>query len=236
MSGNGSCEDTRELAAELALGIADGEARAKVLEHVAVCAECQRELERLSALADGLLELAPEREPPVGFELRVLDAMQPLSSTEPFERRRLRLPRRVLPLAAALAAAVVVTAGGLLYAVQDDRHLADHYRATLTEAHGSYFGAARLHDDAGKAAGVLFVYRGSPSWLMVTVDPPYRATARRVELVGADGRVIPIPWPRLTQGAWGGSLPVDLGAVESVRLVSKEGRVLLATTMPETRP
>src|SRR5437867_2343290 len=175
MSGNCSCDDTRELVAELALGIADGEARAKVLEHVAVCAECQRELERLSALADGLLELAPEREPPVGFELRVLDAMQPLASAGASEQRRLRGPRRVLALAAALAAAVLVTAGGSLYAVRDDRHLADHYRATLSEAHGSYFGAARLHDAAGKAAGVLFVYRGSPSWLMVTVDPPYRA-------------------------------------------------------------
>ena len=40
-----SCEQTRRLAAELALGIADGAERAEALHHLAGCAECRRAVE-----------------------------------------------------------------------------------------------------------------------------------------------------------------------------------------------
>src|SRR5919197_6059366 len=70
------CRDIRELLPELALGIADGEARAEALQHLAGCPDCRRELEELSATADDLMALAPEREPPPGFEARVLDRLR----------------------------------------------------------------------------------------------------------------------------------------------------------------
>ena len=60
MTADDRCHEIRELAAELALGIADGEDRARVLEHVADCADCRREVESFSAVADELLVLAPE--------------------------------------------------------------------------------------------------------------------------------------------------------------------------------
>jgi anti-sigma-K factor RskA len=71
------CDRTRELAAELALGILDGEERAQALRHLAECPECRRAVEELTAVADELLMLAPEREPPAGFESRVLARLQP---------------------------------------------------------------------------------------------------------------------------------------------------------------
>lgn len=150
MSSDERCEETRELLAELALGIADGAERARVLEHVAGCPGCRRELERQSAIADGLLVLAPEEEPPPGFELGVLRSIQP------------RAPKRgsiLRPLAvvAAVAAAVAITAGGMLLGFRDDRRLADQYRATLAQANGRYFGAVQLADAAGRPGGVLFV-------------------------------------------------------------------------------
>jgi hypothetical protein len=40
---------------------------------------------------------------------------------------------------------------------------------------------------------VLFIYRGAPSWLMVTVEGAYRSSAKRVELIGAGRRVIALP-------------------------------------------
>ena len=52
MTADERCDEIRELAAELALGIADGEDRARVLEHLADCADCRREVEGLSAVAD----------------------------------------------------------------------------------------------------------------------------------------------------------------------------------------
>jgi hypothetical protein len=66
---------------------------------------------------------------------------------------------------------------------------------------------------------------------MVTVDSEYRSTAKSVELVGRNGRVIPLPWPRLTIGSWGAALPVELDAVGTVRLVDRTGHVLLAARM-----
>src|SRR4051794_37860831 len=59
-----TCEQTRNLAGELALGIADGAERAAALEHLAGCAECRRAVAELSDVTDELLLLAPEREPP----------------------------------------------------------------------------------------------------------------------------------------------------------------------------
>jgi hypothetical protein len=225
MARSGACDEARELAGELALGIADGEDRARVLEHAAECSDCRRELERLSVLADELLLLAPEREPPTGFEVRVLRAVQP----RPAPRRRLR---RLLPVAAAALAAAAVTAGSLLYAFRDDRRLADHYRATLAEAHGSYFAAVRLHDAAGAPGGVVFLYRGSPSWMVVTVAPPYRAAARRAELVAVGGRRVPLTRYRLGDGAWGGAVPLDLRRLAAVHLVGSDGRSVLEAYLP----
>jgi hypothetical protein len=220
MSADDRCEETRELVAELALGIADGEERARALEHVADCADCRRELERDSAIADGLLTLAPEEEPPLGFELRVLRTIEP-----PPARRRRVLPR--LAFVGAVAAAVAITAAALLAGFRDDRRLAEHYRATLAQAHGSYFGARRLEDAAGRPGGVLFAYDGSPSWILVTVDPLYRSAVERAELVTRTGRRIPLASFELARGAWGGALPVGLDDVAAVHLVGKDGRSVL---------
>jgi hypothetical protein len=228
MGPSGSCEETRALAAEVALGIADGADRAGVLEHAAACAECRRELERLTALGDELLLLAPAHEPPPGFELRALRAL-------PSRAQRRRRLLRPLPAVAAALAAAALTAGGLLLAFRDDRQLAQHYRATLAEAHGSYFGAVRLRDPAGAPAGVLFTYRGSPSWIVITVDPGDRASVAGAELVLRDGRRVPLRRFRLEGGAWGGALPVDPGAIAALHLLSPEGRSALVATLPPAR-
>lgn len=229
MSGDRRCEETRELVPELALGIADGEERARVLEHVAVCTDCRRELERLSTVVDELVELAPEQEPPVGFELRVLDSL------EPQRPRASPTLRRPLVVAAAALAASALTAGGLLLSFRDDRQLADQYRAALAEAHGSYFGAVRLEDAAGTEGGVVFVYRGSPSWLMITVALPYRAAVARAEIVGTDGRRMPLTWFQPGDATRGGPLPLDLGAISAVRLLARDGHSLLAAGLQRTR-
>src|SRR4051794_33968706 len=126
-----SCEETRALIAELALGIADGAERARALPHLAECAECRRELAALSEIADELLLLAPEREPAPGFETRGLARLKP---PRPAAHPARRLPRALMILAPAAAAATLATAV-VLGATRDDRRLADHYRATLATAH-----------------------------------------------------------------------------------------------------
>src|SRR3954470_14175345 len=100
------CEQTREHAAELALGITDGEERAQALRHLAECAECRKAVDELSAVTDELLTLAPTQQPPPGFESRVLERLAPA-------RPRPRTRRLLVPIAAAAASAAV--AAGVIF-------------------------------------------------------------------------------------------------------------------------
>ena len=156
------------------------------------------------------------------FELGVLQAIQP-----PAPARRRRSLWRPLAVAAVVAAAVAVTAGGMLVGFRDDRRLADEYREALAEANGAYFGARQLLDPAGRRGGVLFVYRGAPSWILVTVDSPHREAVARAELIDRSGRRIPLPSFELADGAWGGAIPVDLEDIAAVHLTGEDDRSVL---------
>lgn len=221
MPRSAACDEVQGGLTELALGIADGEERAQVLEHVSDCTDCRQDLERQSAVADELLLLAPGQEPPIGFELEVLRSIQP----EP--RRGRSIFKWIVPATAVLAA-VLVTAGALSLATRDDRRLADQYRATLAEANGRYFDAVRLQDAAGRDGGVLFTYRGSPSWILVTVPSPRDAAVARAEVVDRTGKRIPIGSFRLVDGVWGGALPIDLANVAALHLLGRDGRTELS--------
>ncbi len=181
MSARSSCDDLRALAPELALGIASGDERARALEHLASCPACRHHLEELSRIADELLLLSPNEEPPAGFETRVLGEL-------PRPTRRRRWLRPLVPAVAAVAAALV-TATVMWLSSQDDRDLASRYRETLAEANGKYLAAEALAAPGGQRVGTVFGYEGSPSWVLVTVyestqPPPGRYD---VQLITEDG-------------------------------------------------
>jgi hypothetical protein len=225
-----SCDEVRQLAPELALGIADGAERAAALRHVAVCPECRRMLDELSEVTDELLMLVPEREPPAGFESRLLARVRPPRAAP---RRRQRRRTLVAALAGAAVAAGVVGAV-MRGAYSDDRRLAAHYRTTLAEAHGSYFEAAELRSAAGGRAGVVFGYRGSPSWIFVVVDGGYRGERYAGELVLESGRRMALPALRIDprNGSAGVAIDVDLHDVSSVRLAARPAVDTLAARLP----
>ncbi|HEY3191297.1 MAG TPA: hypothetical protein VGJ61_00830 [Solirubrobacterales bacterium] len=209
------CEETRELAAELALGIVEGEERGRALQHLARCPDCRAEVEKFSEVADELLLLAPHREAPVGFESRVLSELLP----QPPPKRRRRLWLVLAPAAAALAA-VAITLG----VVSDDLRTASHYRHTLQEANGKEFESYSLYGGGGSQAGTVFSYQGAPSWLLITVDPAHRADLRGAELVMDDGRQVPLNWFHLDpSGSSGGGIPVDPHHVSVLRLLPGSG-------------
>jgi hypothetical protein len=220
------CEQTRELAAELALGITDGEERARALRHLAECAECRKAVEEYSAVTDELLTLAPAQQPPPGFESRVLERLAP-----PRPRRRLR--RMLVPVTAA-AAAAAVAAGVILGATSDDRRLADQYRSTLAAAHGSYFTAARLRDAAHAPGGLVYGYRGASSWIYVGLYANHRSERYRVELVLNSGRRVPLPLLRLdpATASGGQAIPVDLRDVAAVRVIGSQRGDVLVGALP----
>src|SRR5262252_7360150 len=91
MNGEMGCDQVRTLAADLAIGIADGQERDAALRHAASCAGCRQLISELSSVADDLLLLAPAHEPPPGFASRTL-ARIPLSSPQPARRPGWRRP------------------------------------------------------------------------------------------------------------------------------------------------
>jgi hypothetical protein len=227
-----SCEQTRQLAGELALGIADGAERAHALRHLAECAECRRAVEELSAITDELLTLAPEREPPLGFESRVLARLQPPTATATAPRARRW--RRVLAPVAAAGVAALASVAIVLAATGDDRRLAAHYRATLAAAHGSAFDAARLQAPGRVPAGVVYGYRGTPSWVFVAIYRPYRSTGYTLELAMRSGRRVAVPSFRLDPrtGSAGQTIAVDLRQVSAIRLVGPGRGEVLEASLP----
>jgi hypothetical protein len=229
------CEEVRELAPEIALGIADGEARAEALRHLSGCEGCRRALEQLSEVADELLLVAPVQEPSAGFESRVVEAM----GLPERRRRRGRLPRWLAPrwlaprLGPALATAVIAVAA-MTAVYHDDHQTAQRYRETLAQANGRYFQAAPLTDGTGARGGVAFGYEGSPSWLLLTVDAGHRDAVKRAALVTRDGRTIPLRSRGLdSEGSWGGAIPVSLYDVASVRLLGAGHGDVLRASFPE---
>jgi hypothetical protein len=209
------CQETREMAADLALGIVEGEERGRALQHLADCPDCRAEVEKYSDLADELLLLAPRREPPVGFESRVLDELLP--APKPKRRRRLQL--FLVPAATALAAA-----GITLGIVWNDVQTATHYRDTLTKANGKEFEAYSLYGESGSFAGTVFSYKGAPNWVQITVDQRHRAGLGSAELVMNDGRQVPLNWFHLDPtGSSGGGIPVDPNNVSVLRLLPAAG-------------
>jgi len=72
MTAEMGCEQVRELAPELALGIAEGEERDAALRHLTGCSGCRQLVSELSSVGDELLQLAPAHDPPAGFQSRIL--------------------------------------------------------------------------------------------------------------------------------------------------------------------
>jgi hypothetical protein len=216
------CQETRAQAAELALGIVEGEERGRALEHLADCPDCRAEVEKFSDVADELLLLAPHREPPVGFESRVLGELLP--APQPKRRRRLRLV--LAPAAAALAAAAITLA-----VVSPDLRLASHYRHTLDQANGKEFESYDLRGPGDTQVGTVFSYEGSPSWVHIDVDAAHRAGLTAAELVTDEGSQVPLRWFHLdSAGGSGGSIPVDPKHVSVLRLSGAPGTEPLVAT------
>ena len=219
------CEEVRRLAPEIALGIADGEDRARALEHASGCPRCRRRLDELSELADDLLLLASVREPPPGLESDVLARLQEEWGRSPRRGSRPASLRAVASIAAVLVA-VGAALAGMYVATDDDREDASLYRRALREADGSYFGALPLRDSSGRRGGLVFGYAGSPSWLLVLVDATSGTGRWDVELRTAKGRRLRLGSFRVDRGrgSFGRALPVPLHEVARVSVSERTGR------------
>jgi hypothetical protein len=226
------CTATRSLLAELATGAASGHERAWALGQVSGCPACRAELDELAKVADGLLMLVPPTEPPPGFESAVLERLGMAGS-----RRVRRYSRRMMLAAGGVAAAVLLVSGGSATVVyrqgETDRALADQYRQTLSIANGRYLKAARLTSSAGEQSGTVFLYQGSPSWLLVSISsaPTDGRYEIRVRDRGGALRSIGACQVKDRSGTTGYRLDIPVAHVAEIQL-TQDSQVRLTATLP----
>ncbi len=226
MSDDPRCDELRRLAAEIALGIANGQERARALEHASGCPGCRRQLAELSEAADDLLLLAPAGEPPAGLESDVLARLRQEWGRGRPHRWWRRPPLRAVASVATVLLAIAAAVAGMYVATDDDGQDASLYRRALREADGSYFGALPLRDSSGRRGGLVFGYAGSPSWLLVLVDATSGTGRWDVELRTAKGRRLRLGTFQLDRGrgSFGRALPVPLNEVTRVSASERAGR------------
>ncbi len=228
--------DHAEPLAELALGILTGRERAATLAHVDSCPRCAEELEQLSHAADAVLSVAPELEPPMGFEVRLFSRMgltEPpatLKSAQSTQRRfSARWGSRLPRWAVAAAAAVVALALGLGIGW-----------STSGPDGGTHPGGPAGAEVAvgnltanGSSVGSVNTYGGSKPWMIVTLADSWSDGKVTCEVVTKDGVTHKVGsfTAKDGYGAWGAPLRVAPQDVRKAEVVSSAGEVIASATM-----
>ena len=213
-----SCADFDDVAAELALGVLTGRERAEAIAHMDECDTCREHVRQLSLTGEEMLGLLPSREPPEGFESRVMGRLGVAT-----KRKRPNWSRRMLTTAAVALAVVACGLGGwgLRGAMAPASGGGSTAQAPLREA--------TLLTAAHQKAGKIYIYDGSPRWLYMGVDTHNSGNNTVVcQLVARGGRIITVGSFKLDggYGAWGSPDPVPAGDVTGARIMSMNGTVL----------
>ncbi len=207
-----SCREVEEVAAELALGMLSGPERASALDHLGVCAACRRTIEELATVTDSLLLLAPEAEPAIGFESRVLAAT---GTSLPPARR----PSRRRSFLRAVAAAVVVVAVGASGLVAG-LNLGDDGREEVRSAVSV--------SANGRATCRAFAFGDERAWVFLSMDAPREWTAAyTVEVITTNGVPTSVGSFRLQggRGTLGTTIDVPAHRLRTLRVFDSEGNV-----------
>ena len=178
--GGHSCAEITPALPELALGILTGRDRAATLAHVESCSPCADELEQLARAADAVVRVAPELEPPVGFEVRLFSRMGVSDDVPTPIRRRVRT--WFLASAAAVVALFIGLGAGWALSSPTPGHTGV---AVGTPSPGAIVTTAVLRED-GRAVGRVSTYGRSQPWMFMTLDDC--VDPRRGDLPGGDRR------------------------------------------------
>ena len=209
------CAALREVAAELALGTLEGSERGDALAHLAACPTCRVHVQELAEVVDGLLALAPEAEPPAGFESTVLARIDEERGVVPIGRRR---PGRLLVAVAAVALLLAGVLAGLLLGASGEGE-SELAWATMRSPEGESVGEVWRYgdDDATLVVSV-------PAWADIEGEDGPRYALR---LGLDDGDTIEVGDFGLGTGtsSWGVNAPVAAGEIDSVSVVDDTGRL-----------
>lgn len=209
--------------AELALGVLTGRERARALSHVESCPRCAEELEQLSRAADVVVGLAPEAEPPLGFETRLFDKM----GIEEVRPRRRRRPRYWIPATAAAAVAALAVGLGLGLSSSSP----PNGTAQGVQRHGAVETAALVEN--GEHVGRVDVFGGTKPWMQMTLDDSSARGVVHCVVVTDNGQVHEVGTFEAKDGygAWAAPLHVDPASVRSAQVMSPSGTVIASATL-----
>ena len=217
------CERYSSELAELALGVLTGRERVEALSHVESCPPCAEELEQLSRVADTVVQVAPESEPPVGFEVRLFERM---GVTDVPRRRRRRIrPAYWVPAVVAAAAAALALGLGLTLT-------SSPAPTTSALAHQSKVISADLVEN-GASVGHVAAFGGKEPWMsMMLADSTARGTVNCV-VVTDDGVVHRVGTfvAQKGYGAWISPLHVKPADIRTAEVVSPSGTVIATATL-----
>jgi hypothetical protein len=222
------CDLMQDELVELALGSLDGRSRSEVLEHVGSCPRCRATLEQLSGVTDTLLQLAPEAEPPLGFELRLVEKLRAADAekSQATERARQRWFRRAGPLVAAAAVLLLLGIGlGSLVTSRGSNNQVHSASPNLTTAELT---------SHGRVLGEVMTSPGDPAWMFMTINEdawPGKVTCE-VTLAGGATETVGVFTLSDGYGAWGAPLKAPASDVRSARLVAADGTIVASAQFP----
>ncbi len=217
-----TCEEFRQLAAEVALGVTDARDRTAVFTHLEHCASCREELRQLSDVADALSSQAPAVEPPAGFESRLIARLE--GDAPPSSRRIAHGPLWV-----AAAAVVVVAVGAIGWA------LGEQSRPAPAVAAGHVVIAKLVADR--RPVGQVVVDPGPDPWISMAVAMGHGDAQVQCQLRESDGRVITVGFFSISKGYgyWAAPIPSSDATLTAAQVSDSQGRVLASASLPAVR-
>jgi hypothetical protein len=219
-----SCEEFDDGVDQLAVGALVEPERSALLAHAASCPACEARLNGLAGVADRLLLLAPEVEPPVGFEAGVLARLAdgtPASDPATAPGRRWQPGRRVAAVAAVAAVALVVSGIALGRATQ-------HGPAAVEASSGGIF------TPAGVGIGTAGVYRRPLPYVLLSFYAPPRGGPMSCELETAQGRRMVVGWwdyQGINGGVWAAGIDRSLAGAVTMRIVDQHGTIVATAAL-----
>jgi len=209
-----NCSEIEPDLVEFALGTSSGRSRSRVVSHLSTCSKCTTEIETLTAVADAMLELTPDAEPPLGFEHRLLERLhaEPIRS-----RRRDHSVMFAVAAAFALIAVLALTVGGAT-----PWHSTNSSRTTSGKIVN-----ARLVSQ-GRDVGQVFVTAGSPAWIYMTFDDSTHSGPAWCRVTLQNGRVVTAGQFSLVRGygAWAAQVHTAGSRIVTAQVIGASGTVL----------
>jgi anti-sigma factor RsiW len=217
-----SCEVFDDGVDELALGLVDEPERGRLLAHAAACPRCQARLDELVVLAERLLLVAPEIEPPAGFEARAVERMG-AGPVAPAGRSG-RAVRWIATVAAVAAVGVLALTVGIAVG-----------RSATSEQPPVASRSGVIVATSGADVGTVSLLSTPRPHILVSVAEPRPGPGvRTCELELPDGRRVVVgtwTFDEISTGIWAVGLDPALLDAVAMRVVAEDGSILASAAL-----